>query len=183
MPLCDADAVVRYAGLTAPDWELLDALVARASVVIEDYCGCSFSSAQHDELYDVSPNQSELVLRAYPVPAVTAVYDGVSANHPGRQLSADEYLLDAEAGLLRLRGGCFTPGPGTVRVVYTAGYSEVPPPVAQAAVMLVADWYRNRPDGRAERESYDGYAATYSPDALPRPVAALLEPYRRRRLA
>jgi uncharacterized phiE125 gp8 family phage protein len=183
MAICDADAVVRYADLSDPDWDLLEVLTRRAAAVIENYCGCSFTAAQHDELYDASPGQQELALRRYPVISVSAVYDGVNEIGSGRLLTPDEYILDASAGILRLRKGSFTPGRASVGVVYTAGYAQAPESVVQAAVMLVADWYRNRPDGRALREGYDGYAATYAADAIPPQVAALLEPYRRRVLA
>ncbi|MBC7289169.1 MAG: phage gp6-like head-tail connector protein, partial [Armatimonadetes bacterium] len=85
--------------------------------------------------------------------------------------------------IVRRLDGSFPEGRGAVRVVYTAGYASVPGPVIQAAIMLVADWYRNRPDGRAVREAFDGYQATYAEELLPRRVRELLEPYRRRRLA
>jgi len=183
MPLCDADAVVRYAGLSDPDWDLLEALVQRASAAIEDYCGCAFAAAQHDELHDIRSGQSEVALRHYPVTALAELRDGVTATSPGRVLGPDEYLLDADTGLLRLRDDCFTPGRAAVRVVYTAGPEAPPGPVVQAAVMLAADWYRNRPDGRAVREDYDGYSAAYAAEAIPPRVARLLDPYRRRRLA
>ncbi|MGD9519874.1 MAG: hypothetical protein AB7W28_10195 [Armatimonadota bacterium] len=183
MAPADAEAVVQYAGLTEPEWELLDVLVERAEAAVEDYCGCRFEPRDLDELYDVAENQQELRLRQYPVRSLTAVYDGVTGTWPGRLLEAVEYLLDAEAGLVRLRKGLFTAGRGSVRVVYRAGYEQVPAAVTQAVVMLAAEWYRNRPDGRATAERYDGYSANYAVEAIPPRVAELLARYRRRGLA
>ena len=179
MAICTADDIVQYAGLSEPDWELLDVLAARAQSVVEQYCRCAFEPAEYDELYDIQEAQSRIVLRRYPVVQVTAVYDGLGQPDGGRQLSSEEYVVD-EAGILRLRNGAFTSGVASVRVVYTAGYQQVPAPVQQAAIMIALDWYHNRPDGRAVRESFDGYAGTYSPDALPQRVRELLNPYRRR---
>lgn len=179
MPLCTADDVVRYASLTDPDWDALEEIVRRACAAVEAYCGRSFALASFDERYDASPGQDRLVLRNYPVVELEALYDGLSVS-AGRLIPPEAYLLDAAAGTIRLIGRCFTPGPGSIRAVYTAGYAEPPLAVAQAAVMLAADWYRNRPDGRALAEAFDGYTARYSPDAIPPQVAELLKPYRRR---
>ncbi len=179
MALCTPDAVVRYANLTNPDWDLLDQLCDRAAAVIEAYCRCSFSLEQRDELYDIAPGQQSIVLRGYPVQEISAIYDGLSATSQGRQLQPSEFVLDAAAGIVRLRSGSFTPGAAACRVVYTAGYSSVPDSVAQAATMLVADWYRSRPDGRAAQEAVDGYSVRYNPEALPPQVRQLLEPFRR----
>jgi uncharacterized phiE125 gp8 family phage protein len=183
MALCQPDAVVTYAALADPDWEALEAIVERASAAVEDYCACRFTQASCDELYDVGPQQAVIILRSYPVITLSALYDGLRATSAGRQLAPSQYILDPQAGLVRLRTGFFTPGPGSVRAIYTAGYAQPPAAVVQAVIMLAADWYRNRPDGRALAESYDGYTARYAPEALPPAVARLLAPYRRRRLA
>lgn len=180
MALCTADDVVRYASITDPDWDALEEIVQRACAAVEAYCGRSFALAPFDERYDASPGQDRLVLRNYPVAQLEALYDGLSGGGPGRLLPPEAYLLDRAAGTIRLLGRCFAPGPGSIRVVYTAGYAQPPLAVRQAAIMLAADWYRNRPDGRALSESYDGYAARYAPEAIPPQVAELLQPYRRR---
>ncbi len=176
-----ADDVVAFAGISDPDWDLLDALAERAQAVVESWCRCSFSLQQLNETYDIQPGQDTVVLRHYPVAEVGAVYESRGADV--RLLSAEEYTVDQSAGLVRRRGGPFPEGAATVRVVYSAGYSQPPPEVLQAAVMLAADWYRNRPDGRVVREAFDGYEATYAPELLPPRVREMLEPYRRVRLA
>lgn len=180
MAWCTADDVVRYAGISEPDWELLDALVQRACSVIEDWCRCRFSQLQVEETKDIEPGQRVIVLDNYPVQQVEAVYE--YSGGASRQLGSDEYQVDLAAGIIRRVSGCFPEGTSAVRVVYTAGYSEPPEAVVQAAVMLAADWYRNRPDGRVVREEYDGYAASYAAELLPARVREMIEPYRRVRL-
>lgn len=183
MALCSPDDVITFGGLTDPDWELLEALVERASAVVEDYCGRSFELAEYDERYDIAADQSTLTLNNYPVTAVAALYDAVGEGRSERQVDSSQFILDPDAGLIRLMEGTFTPGRGSVRVVYTAGYATPPAPVVHAAVMLALGWYRERPDGRAVRESYDGYSASLAATTVPPEVAGLLEPYRRRPLA
>jgi uncharacterized phiE125 gp8 family phage protein len=183
MALCSADDLVRYAGLADPDWDLLDALAERASAAVEDYCRRRFAVEDRDERHDVANGMDTVVLRHYPVREMTALYDGVGAGSTVRLVGAAEYVLDADAGTVQLASGYFAPGRGAVRAVYKAGYDRVPAAVAQATVMLAADWYRNRPDGRVLAEGYDGYRAQYATGALPPAVAELLAPYRRRDLA
>jgi len=180
MPLCTADEVVRYAALTDPDWDALEEVVQRACAAVEAYCRRAFALTACDERYDAGPSQDTLVLRNYPVAEFQALHDGLGGAGTGQLIPPDAYLLNHAAGTIRLLGRCFIPGPGSIRAVYTAGYSHPPLAVVQAAIMLAADWYRNRPDGRALAEGLDGYTARYSPDAIPPQVAQLLEPYRRR---
>lgn len=62
-----------------------------------------------------------------------------------------------------------------IEIDVVAGYggpADVPQPLKQAILMLVAQWHENRGDAEAA-----------SPDRLPPAVAALLAPYRRVRLA
>jgi hypothetical protein len=183
MALCSADDVVRYAGLADPDWDLLDALTERASAAVEDYCHRRFAVEQRDERHDVANGMDTVVLRHYPVGEVTAVYDATGVGSAVRLVGAAEYILDGEAGTLQLAHGYFTPGRGSVRAVYKAGYDRVPAAVQQATVMIAADWYRTRTDGRVASEAYDGYRAQYVLGALPPAVADLLSPYKRRDLA
>ena len=177
MAWCTADDVVTYASISDPDWDLLDVLVQRACAVIEDWCRCHFETAVCEETIDTGPGQQTVVLSHYPVQQVQAVYE--NAGGTSRLLAPDEYLVDLTAGVIKRRSGTFPQGPAAVRVIYQAGYGQVPAAVVQAAVMLAADWYRNRLDGRVLRESYDGYSAAYSAEMLPQRVRELLEPYRR----
>lgn len=183
MALCTADAVIRYASLSDPSWDAIEDIVERASAAVESYCRRSFDLEDRDETYDVARWQDQVALRHYPVTAVTAVYDGCYVGSEGRLVDAEEYVVDDGAGTIRLRRGHFRPGAASLRVVYTGGYETPPAAVVQAVVMLAADWYRSRPDGRAVSESYDGYSARYAAGLMPPQVAELLEPYRRRVVA
>ena len=76
--------------------------------------------------------------------------------------------------------GTALPAPGVaalgIEIQFTAGFgaaaTDVPAPLRQAILLLVAHWYENREPVVA------GIAATRFPDA----VIGLLEPYRMRRL-
>jgi uncharacterized phiE125 gp8 family phage protein len=173
MALCTADDVVRYAGLSDVNWDLLDVLTESASRTVEDYCCRRFCVETRDERHDVANGMDTIVLRHYPVPEVTALYDGIGSSV--RLLSASEYCLDGDAGTIQLVSGYFTPGRGSVRAVYRAGYERIPAAVAQATVMIATDLYRANAGNREAR-------AAMLPGTMPAPVADLLAPYKRRDL-
>lgn len=100
---------------------------------------------------------------------------GAAANLPLSDFVTDTV---AEPGRIAVRGA--PPAPGRrfagveldVAVGYGAAPGDVPEPLRQAVRLLAAHWYENRGDELPERT-----------DALPPQVAALLNPFRRARLA
>jgi uncharacterized phiE125 gp8 family phage protein len=61
------------------------------------------------------------------------------------------------------------PGPGTVRITYSAGFADgEAPDLDQAALMLVAHWYQNR----------EAVTVGSAPTELPLAVKMLIGPYR-----
>jgi hypothetical protein len=80
---------------------------------------------------------------------------------------------------LALRGYVFTRRAQNVSVTYTAGYSIVPPDIAQACIELVCQRYRERTRiGEVSKALIGGETVTFSQKDMSADVATLLTQYR-----
>lgn len=178
--LCTRDSVKTYLGLTGTNYDdLIDALVPAASEAIENACRRRFAEEEDAEYHD--GGEDRLVLRRRPVASVTDIWDDPERNFAdASKLEADEYVLDADRGMVLLRQGTFSPGIRNVKVAYTAGYSSVPDDAAQACRALVSAWFhrgREAADG-LDRRAVAEVAQRFASEGLPAPVLQVLRPYR-----
>lgn len=129
---------------------------------------------------DAWPHRKVVELPLGPVQSVDAVriaaQDGTVS-----ELSPDQFVLDGASvppRLLATSGAWPKPGSPAlgIEIAFTAGFgcapSDVPEPIRQALLMLVAHWYEHRDPAEI------GGPATRIPEA----VSALLMPYRRMQL-
>jgi len=179
--LCTRDSVKTHLGLSGSTYDnVLDALIPAASEAIENACGRRFAQAAYTEYRD-GEGLDRVVLRRRPVTEIAGVWDDPSRTFgDATKLDADEFVLDGERGIVRLRAGTFSEGVRNVKVSYTAGAATVPDDVAQACRMLIAAWFH------AGREGGDGLdartagetALRFSDEPMAPPVAGILERYR-----
>jgi len=179
--LCTRDSVKTHLGLSGSTYDnVIDALIPAASEAIENTCGRRFAQASYTDYRD-GDGLDRIVLRRRPVTEVAGVWDDPARTFgDATKLDADEYVLDAERGIVLLRAGTFSEGVRNVKVSYTAGAAAVPDDVAQACRMLVAAWFH------AAREGGDGLdartagetALRFSAEPMPAPVARIIERYR-----
>ena len=96
-------------------------------------------------------------------------------------LGSSTYIVDGRAEPPRLIPvGCLFANPGVaalgIEIAFTAGYgataADVPAPLKQAILLLVAHWFENR----------EPFVEGAMPKSFPDAVIGLLEPYRVRRL-
>jgi hypothetical protein len=130
----------------------------------------------HAKLSQAAP-AVELPLR--PVQSIAAVrlYDAAGA---ATTLDPATYLLDGATARLIRHGALAWPRPGRIangiEIAFTAGFgpvpADVPAPLRQAILLLVAHWYEHR-------SPLEGGAPAEPP---PHMVSALLRPYRSVRL-
>lgn len=113
---------------------------------------------------------AELVLRRAPVKTLTSV-----EVLGGGTVTADQYVLDAEAGIVELAGGRRLHGDYTV--TYEAGWAEVPEDIELATYIIAAHLWdtqrvpgRSRPGQPADQQPLRGFA-------IPNRAATLLAPY------
>jgi len=186
--LTAAEARAAIGGVTATDTQITD-LIARVSATIVRACRVPASGATPPtlrletitETFRLKSRQESLVLSRRPGVAVSSVVeDGVT-------LDADEYEIDAAAGILyRLSDDDRTCWPGCkIVVVYSAGWETVPDDLKLAAVKLAGVLWSEgeRVDPNLKSISIPGvvdreyWVAPSSDTLIPQEVLDLLGPY------
>lgn len=160
---------------------LISSLIVTSRLHVEAALGLALVTQGWTLLLDAWPDIGQLRLPLRPIRSITSirVYDETATP---RVLTPDAYLLDgagAPARVIRRRGFAW-PQPGVdgngIEVSFTAGFgdaaSDVPQPIRQALLLLVAHWYEHR-----EPVELGSPAA-----AIPTDVSNLLAPYRGLRL-
>jgi uncharacterized phiE125 gp8 family phage protein len=177
--LAEAKAHLRVDG-TAEDM-LIASLIVTSRLHVEAAASLALITQSWSYWLDAWPRGSALRLPLRPVESIAAVrlYDEAGA---ATTLDSATYLLDG-AGLpprLVRQGTLLWPKPGRtangVEIAFTAGYgdtaADVPAPLRQAILLLVAHWYEHRSPLEP--------GAPSAP--LPDMVSELLGPYRAPRL-
>jgi hypothetical protein len=157
---------------------LLARLITAASQFIQTWLSRQIAPTDWQEVRDGSGGQ-RLAFANFPVSAVLSLsIDGLQipaapadgGYGPGYVFSPTE---------LALRGYVFTRRAQNVIVTYTAGYDITPPDIAQAAIELVCQRYRERTRiGEVSRALGGGETVTYSQQDMSEDVKLLLSQYR-----
>lgn len=168
----------------------LNGLIASVSRQIERYLGYGLYLEARTEQYDVAALQRRFLLRAAPVTALTSVYHDTTRAFTGDAIEATNYYLRSDLGILQFDPEyALFPGPGTLKVVYTAGLHTTAagvissyPDIALAAGMQVLHLFNRSPQFGATRKGGAGGAIDYTPPAelLPE-VKDILSSYERER--
>ena len=125
-----------------------------------------------------------LLLRHWPINTVSqVVISGTSVAASPDQVQQG-WFIDDNVDLERrwelyLAGLTFIDG-AMVSVVYNAGYATPPADVAQAITEWVQDRYNRRTSSGISMQGGDGDKTVYEKPAIPLPVQAVIEKYRRK---
>jgi uncharacterized phiE125 gp8 family phage protein len=163
---------------TGDEDDLVQTLITAARLMIEAASGNMLIDQLWRVVLDEWPAAGRLRLPVSPVRSVTGarIYD--SAGQP-QMVAPSTLVLEAGAEPPMLLFEQPVPAPGRVRqgieIDLQAGFgpqpTDVPAPLRQAILRLVANWFENRGD-----------ALSGGATALPREIMALIAPYRRVRL-
>ncbi|MFA6206055.1 MAG: hypothetical protein WC689_07585 [Methylocystis sp.] len=159
--------------------ELIQALIVAARMTLEAYTRRFFVTQSWRVVFDCWPtsvaSNATLCIPFAPFHSVTAIrmFD---ANDAPQTLSAVTYRAPHSSEGGRINFTSAPPAPGRaidgIEIDFIVGYgslaSDLPQPLRQAILTLVAHWREHRGDG--------------GDDALPKAVAQLAAPFRRERL-
>ena len=180
MDFTDLDTVKAWLGLPAaagPSDSLIAVLITAVSSFICDYLNSAVASAGYVETYD-GTGTSALMLRNAPITAVQSVsFAGRVLTTPADPIAGTPgFLFDGRR--LSLLGDRFPRGRPVV-VAYTAGFAQVPPAIAQAAVELAGEAFRRREHIGQSSKSLGGQeTVAFSALDMNATIKALLSPYR-----
>lgn len=170
------------------DNDLLTRLITACSAGIKDYVQRPLLSASYTESYN-GTGTSRLVLRNFPITAVTSLLIGNVAVTQAPNPTAYGFLFDGDVLYLSTAGAATAPNVGNifpagnqnVQVVYTAGYADTPDDIVQACVEFVAYKYNQRKHiGRkSDNIQAGGMGTTYQEGYMPPEVKLMLNKYKR----
>lgn len=180
-PVSVADAKAHMRVDSTAEDALIASLIVTSRLHIEAALGLALLTQAWSYFIDAWPRSREIVLPLKPVQAIATVrvwaQDGTS-----QTLAAETYTLDGEGmpPRLVLSRSAAPPAPGRsasgIEIAFSAGFGDagidVPAPIRQALLLLVAHWFENREPNRI------GAADT----EIPHMISGLLAPYRGRRL-
>jgi len=180
-PITLAEAKAHLRVDTDAEDTLIQSLVMASRLHIEAALDIALITQSWRYRRDGWPPSRTLTLPLRPVQSLTSV-KVYSADDTSQALDTDAFILDGAASPARLvwRGNGRAPAPGLaangVEIDFIAGHgdaaSDVPQPIRQALLLLIAHWYENREPVEI------GATAT----AIPPTISDLLSPYRRKRL-
>lgn len=172
--LADVKAWLNFA--SSGDDALLASLITHVSVFIETSLNRAVLSAAYSETRDGSGGRT----LAFGVTPVTAI-NSLTVNGRAIPPAPDNFHPGYRFGPSRLSlyGFRFTPGLDNVQVSYTAGFSAVPPDLAQACIQLVALRYRERDRIGLVSKGLGGEATAFLQKAMTDDVAGVLQRYTR----
>jgi uncharacterized phiE125 gp8 family phage protein len=177
--LDEAKAHLRVDG--AAEDTLIASLIVTSRLHVEAAVGLALITQSWSWFLDAWPLGPALDLPLRPVQSIAAVrtYDEAGTPAP---LDPATWFLDGAGAPPRLvrQGALAWPKPARIangiEVAFTAGYgdaaADVPPPIRQAILVLVAHWYEHR----------SPLETTARAEPLPNMVSDLLAPYRTVRL-
>ena len=173
--LAEAKAHLRVDG-SAED-TLIGSLIITSRLYIEAALGLALITQSWSSFLDAWPPGNQLALPLRPVQSIAAV-KLYAADESVATVSADTYQLDGAAVPARLvrRGNLTWPKPSRaangIEIAFVAGYgdaaADVPAPIRQAILLLVAHWHEHR----------EPVAIGETDASAPSMVSDLLQPYR-----
>ncbi len=155
---------------------LIASLILTSRLHIEAAMGLALITQSWQLILDRWPSWPEVPMPLRPIQSITSV-NVLAADGAAETMAASGYILDQHGWPPRLiRTGVSWPAPGRVaggiEIAFTAGYgaeaSDVPAPIRQALLMLVAHWYEHR----------DPIEIGSTVITIPSGVSELLAPYR-----
>ncbi len=178
-PLTVAEAKAHLRLDTSAEDVLIASLILTSRLHIEAALGLALITQSWQLQLDAWPDGKALALPLHPVSAVTAVlmtaYDGTATT---LATSATVFDPGPPARIVRTGPGwpTITAAANGISIRFTAGFgptpADVPAPIRQAMLLLVAHWYEHR----------DPIEIGEPDTAIPKAVSDLLRPYRRPRL-
>jgi uncharacterized phiE125 gp8 family phage protein len=179
-PVTVAEAKAHLRVDAANEDTLIASLILTSRLHVETALGLALLTQSWRLLLDRWPPEKDLELPLRPLQSIDAVRVLPAEGAP-TVIDPSAYLADTASVPPRLiRTGVIWPQPGKaaggVEIDFTAGYgasaADVPAPIRQALLLLIANWYERREP-----------IEVGSPETtVPAAVCDLLEPYRTKRL-
>lgn len=140
----------------------LEALIDRVSEIIEAYCDREFNSESREEIFD-GTGTDDYITDEWPINSITSlsIRQSTLNEDDWETLDSEYYHYYGDQGVVHYLNG-FLKGVKNYKIVYTAGYTEVPDDLEQAAIDMISYYYNKRKSKNVQSESIGDYSITYS---------------------
>jgi hypothetical protein len=159
--------------------ELIDTLVDSFTSVFESYCGRNFKSRGYDEQLD-GDGDGILYPTHYPITAVSGIYDDDDWSWTSSSLVDSTTYLVKDMSVVMKYGYYFDEGIKNIRIVYTAGYTEVPADLKLACITEINRYIDRLHDSGMTYKLSGETAYSLIPDAWLASTVSILNKYRRK---
>jgi len=131
----------------AKDDERLDLIASSVSQLVKTYCNNSlldYAVDPYTEFQTIEFDTNSILLTEGPVLAISEVWERSHPTEDYVQLADDgtEYVLDKRADTLTRVDARWPKGVEAIKVVYTAGYSDLPTDLRLACIDLMAYYFK-----------------------------------------
>jgi len=173
----------------------LDVLVKSVSQLVKTYCNRTFID-NHDtdktQYFSVDEDTDSLALSEFPVISITSIEErsSYSEAYVLRTAAAFEYYVDLNTdSVLRTNKSTgylnWSRGPGSVKIVYKAGYAETPEDLKLAIYDLITYYYKDEHKKQKTLQgstiSNSGTSSQVNQATFPDHIKRVLDLYRDRR--
>lgn len=183
--------VKEYLDISSSDDDtLFGNLLDRVTDAIQSHCNRTFAQTTHTEYHD-GRGASQVVLKHRPIVSVTSVHDDLDRDFAASSLiSASDYITRDDEGIIEWlssnstfpsTAAYFYDGQLNVKVIYVAGYANIPDDVIQAACMMTALLYhrgKQGADGIASENQAGAYNVVYVKGVMTPEIKQLLAKFR-----
>jgi len=140
----------------------LESLIDRVSTIIESYCDREFDSQTLTEIFDGTGTE-DYQTEEYPIDSITSLsYRTTTLNEDNWQTIESEYYhFYEDQGSVHYMNK-FKEGVKNYKLVYVAGYSDIPDDLEQAAIDMISYYYNKRQSKNVKSESIGDYSITYA---------------------
>jgi len=130
---------------------VLSTLIESVSQLVKTYCGNSitdFYTTSKVEQFTINWSTNILQLTEAPLNAVVSVHERASFSSDYTLLNTSEYYADYSTDSIYRAQQAWPTGLGSVKITYTAGYSDCPADLKLAVVDLVTYYYKDEHKAR-----------------------------------
>ena len=161
---------------------LIRSLITRISVQIENFVERPILVDDYTEITDGRENnRGHLMVEQFPINSIDTLHDDDNRVYDASSLiPAADYVFEASYGVVKLTDGAvFDVGIHNVKIVYNAGFADIPGDIEQVAIDLVDRKLHNAGRQNLKSEKLGRWAAAYGAE-LPEDVKEVLARYKKR---
>lgn len=177
--LCTLQEVKEYLDLntSAEEDKLLESFIDRVTDIFEKWTDRQFKSREYTEYLDGSDG-SDLFPKHYPIISITSIHDDADWSWgSSTEVSSSDYRISNSARYIASQT-TFSKEDQNIKIVYTAGYAEIPADLKEASIEEVTRRFKRRKTLGIESKAIGEGSDVYSV-GMPEEVISVLTRYRR----